>query len=571
MRFMYVPQALPLAVSFALCFGLSIYGLVYRKVAGAVEFVFAASVGTLWALFNALELSGADLRTKLVWSNLHYLIYGFGPLIWLAMVWRFSEKDRRISFSALALLGLMPLITNVLVWLDPLLGLVRHSFTLDTSAIPYIVGKEYGPWYWFHYIYSQGLNLVCVVLLVRAVSRKSSLYRYQSLYILVALSIVYLSNLSFALRLGPVKRYDLTPSLFCFAAVVFWFGVFKHRLFEIVPIARATVLERMANGMIVIDSGGRVIDMNESIRQAFGLGGPGAIGKNLGELAPSIASAIAGQSPVEGGEPRLHQFEFESGEGERRRYYELYASPLLDPSKNLAAWALMVTDITDLRLARERIARQEGELAAARERERLSRDLHDNLGQVLSFAVIQSDAVMGEMRRKDYDLAWSLLERLHRIVKDAHADLRGFVYDLRDREYEEASLRELVLRQVEDFRAHCPGTEVEFVPNYGEPLEFTASEKRHLSQIVKEALNNVAKHAGAEMVLVEAAPRPGRFEIIVSDDGVGIDCAEAERSRSSGLRIMRERAQLLGGSLRLSPREAGGTRLCVEIPYAREI
>ena len=495
MRFMYVPQVLPLIASFALCLGLSVYGIRYRRVMGAVEFVFAGAVGSLWALFNALELAGADLPTKLVWANLHYLIYGFGPLVWLAMVWRFSEKERRMGLGILVLLGIMPLVTNVFVWLDPQLGLVRRSFSLDATQIPHVIRKEFGPWYWVHYVYSQGLNLVCVAILIRAVARKGSLYRNQSAYILVALGIVYISNLLFALGIGPIKRYDITPTLFCIAAVVFWLGIFRHRLLEIVPIARATVLERMANGMIVVDAAGRILDLNLAARGAFGLGGPSATGKSLAVSVPCLAAALAGiqgrGDPGEGLRP--FQREIEAGSAKSSRSYELYASPLLDAAGKLAAWALMITDITDLKLAREKIALQQSELAAAGAREALARELHDNLGQILSFAAIQSDSVMGELRRKNYELAGSQLERLRDIVKEAHTDLRGFVYSLRDKDFEGSSLRDLVELQVRDFLSHCPDVSVDLVPVAGEPPSFSAHEKRQLSQIVKESLNNIAK------------------------------------------------------------------------------
>lgn len=572
MVFIYVPQVLPLVLSFSLCLGLSVYGYRYRNVRGAVEFIFASSVGTLWALFNALELSGADLATKLVWANLQYSIYGFGPIVWLAMVCRFSEQEKRMSAGTLALLALMPTLTTVFVWLDPQLGLVRRGFTLDTGGIPYIIRKQFGPWYWIHYVYSQGVNLACVAMLVRAVARKGSLYRYQSLYILIALSIVYLSNLSYALGAGPARRYDVTPSLFCVAALIFWFGIFRHRLFELVPIARATVLERMANCIIVVDEAERIIDVNGAARRAFDLAWPSVIGKTLGTAVPALSVALAGildQGEAVDGE-RLFQREIEVVLGDRGRSYELYASPLLDASRTVAAWVLMITDISALNLAREQIARQRIELSAARERENLSRELHDNLGQILSFAVIQSDAVTHEMRRSNYELAASQLERLREIVKDAHADLRGFVYGLRDRDFEGTTLQELVEAQLRDFSGICPAEVQDLVPRGGEDFDLTAQQKRQVSQILKESLNNIAKHASARTVRIVARRAGERFEFVVEDDGVGMAEASSRLGRGSGLGIMRERAQLLGGVLRLSSSESGGTRVCVDFPARRD-
>ena len=171
-----------------------------------------------------------------------------------------------MNWRILALLAIVPGLTNIFVWLDPILGLVGNSFYLDVSAIPYVIGWKIGPWFWVHYIYCQGIDAICAVLLVRSVARKGSLYRYQSLCILIALAIVYLSEVPVALRLGVYRRYDLTPMLFWLAAAVLWYGIFRHRLLEIVPIARATVLERMANSIVVVNASGRIIDVNEAAR-----------------------------------------------------------------------------------------------------------------------------------------------------------------------------------------------------------------------------------------------------------------------------------------------------------------
>jgi signal transduction histidine kinase len=84
---------------------------------------------------------------------------------------------------------------------------------------------------------------------------------------------------------------------------------------------------------------------------------------------------------------------------------------------------------------------------------------------------------------------------------------------------------------------------------------------------VQEALTNVARHAQASHVGVLLECRGGRLVVIVEDDGVGCDPQTALQSGRLGLLGMRERAEMLGGSLELESTPGAGTTLFVEVPY----
>jgi two-component system nitrate/nitrite sensor histidine kinase NarX len=97
---------------------------------------------------------------------------------------------------------------------------------------------------------------------------------------------------------------------------------------------------------------------------------------------------------------------------------------------------------------------------------------------------------------------------------------------------------------------------------HAEPLAFTlsATEQIHLLQIAREALSNCARHAQASQAWVHLRQCGENVELLVEDDGIGIDPAFDSRHHH-GLNIMQERARSLGGSLALTPREPQGTRV----------
>lgn len=571
MNFRYVPFLLPLTLSAATVLATMLYGIFHRRTRGATELVAVCAIGFLWVAANSLEMAGTDLPTKLFWASVQYISYAFMPFLWLALVLRIEGKDRYLTAANFLLVSVIPVITCALVWFDPVLGLVRHSFTLDQSGEYSVIAKQYGPWFWVHYVYSYSGNLLSLYELLGAVRKKGSIHRSQSFILLLALCLVLVSNLSYVVRLGPFKRNDLTPILFGFSSVLLWWGIFRFRLFKILPIERTTVFERMANGILVIDEGWNLLDSNGAARKMLSLDDPRLLGVSLHESVPALAMAleeflIPGDSQ---NHPDAFQKEIRIETPEGDRFLEISASRLRDPRYE-TAWVIIITDITDLKRARERIVRQFQDLAAAEERERLSRELHDNLGQVLSFSVIQSDAIQRELGGDDNELASSHLTRLREILKGAHGDLRDLVHGIRDAGYASLTIGDILEKEADIFRGYC-ATEVAVIASPEDrALDLTLFQKNHVARILKEALNNIAKHARASRVIIRLYHSSGDCLLDMEDNGIGLPPEAVDSLDGSGIGIMSERAWCLGGRLEVCSPERGGTRLRLAFPLDTE-
>ncbi len=565
--------SLSMLISSAIAFGIACYGFTHLSIRGARELCVCSLMVTVWAASNAMEYSFSELGTLLVWTNIQYFAYAISPLCWFVLIFRFNGKEKYLRARNILLLSILPAITSVLVWFDPELGLVRHSFSVKyNGGIPYL-GKEFGPWFWVHYVYSYGFNLADLCFLVAAVGSRGSLFRRQSIYILVSVSLVFGTNLAYVLGWTPVEGVDFSSVSIGFSALVLWWGIFRHKLFRIAPVARAKIFELMANGLLVVDENWNLLDSNESAQRMFGLDDPECVGLSLRGKISSLADAAP---------PRLPSGEGRGAEASLRweiatlrpeeRFYELEATRLQDRAyKN--AWVVMAQDVTDLRRAREEIIRQREELAVAADRDRLSKDLHDTLGQVLSFAVIQSGTILREMGRENYRLATSYVERIRDILKDAHEDLRGFVRGIRMSEYGAVSLPSILEREAERFRQSCGLPVAVTISAQGEIL--TASQKNHIASIVREALNNIAKHAKASRAAIDFSQAEGNYLLSIEDDGaggreIGADSGGGGLPRGSGIGIMRERAASIGGELELGARLGGGTRVTLRLPASSE-
>ncbi len=234
-----------------------------------------------------------------------------------------------------------------------------------------------------------------------------------------------------------------------------------------------------------------------------------------------------------------------------------------------SAHAALMTDealrlSADLQRSRERLVE-----AREEERRRLRLDLHDGLGPQLSSQALTIDAVRKLMRR-DPDAAEDLLLDLKADAQDAVTDIRRLVYGLRPPALDDLGLLGALRETAAQYGAKGLIVSVEG-PEKLPPL--SAAVEVAAYRIAQEALNNVARHAGARTCTVYfAIEETGLLCLEVRDDGRGIpDPQENSSVRAGvGLTSMRERASELGGSLVVDPLPEGGTRVCASLPLPKD-
>jgi signal transduction histidine kinase len=203
-------------------------------------------------------------------------------------------------------------------------------------------------------------------------------------------------------------------------------------------------------------------------------------------------------------------------------------------------------------LARQLIATQESTFRS------ISRDLHDEFGQVLT--------AVGAMTRRAERLAPSSsfhgqLQELKEIVQQTLEKIRALSQSLQPVILEEQGLREAVAWHLMSFQRQ---TGIRVHSQLGdEQWQLPATSEIHVFRILQEALNNVARHAAATEVAVTIENRGAAIHLTVEDRGVGFN---SSARRGLGLAGMRERAELIGGELRVTAVAPSGTRVSLTVP-----
>jgi signal transduction histidine kinase len=197
------------------------------------------------------------------------------------------------------------------------------------------------------------------------------------------------------------------------------------------------------------------------------------------------------------------------------------------------------------------------QLTISRERNRLSRELHDTLAHTLSALVVQIDAVIAvwePIPSRAREMLEGMLETTRRGLDDTRRSLRA----LRAAPLEEMGLALAVSTLAEDFAARN-GLSLDL--EISEDVDRLAPEVEHgFYRVAQEALENVNQHAGAQQVKVKLGKKNGTLLLIVADDGRGFNPEVDASEHQLGLQGMYERAELIGASLEVfSERDQGTT------------
>jgi len=212
------------------------------------------------------------------------------------------------------------------------------------------------------------------------------------------------------------------------------------------------------------------------------------------------------------------------------------------------------------------IIQQQRALAIAEEYERMGRDLHDGLGQVMGFLNVETQAVQTLLEQGQTEAALTGLQRMAGIVQNAHARIRSFILGLRSPETRTQGLFAMLDESLREMGANLGIQAVLSIPADADNPLFSPAVETQAAYIIGEALNNVRKHAQARRVEVLFSIAGEMAQIIISDDGVGFDPAQAKVQGHFGLNVMRERAETAGGRLELRSAPGKGVKVLVFLP-----
>ncbi|NIS81245.1 MAG: PAS domain S-box protein [Anaerolineales bacterium] len=202
------------------------------------------------------------------------------------------------------------------------------------------------------------------------------------------------------------------------------------------------------------------------------------------------------------------------------------------------------------------------------ERQRLARELHDQVGQGLTALGINLNIIRTQLPESELERLHQYLDDSFILVEKTTERIRGVMSELRPPMLDDYGLLATLQWYGEQFSDRVG---IDVTVSGDEPIpRLSSSVEGALFRISTEALTNVAKHAQASKVIVSIDQTDKLLQLVIADDGVGFETRHPSLDNQEGgwgLLIMSERAEALGGTCKIEPRDSnGGTRVVAEIP-----
>jgi len=239
-----------------------------------------------------------------------------------------------------------------------------------------------------------------------------------------------------------------------------------------------------------------------------------------------------------------------------------------DQPYRMVGWIMDITDRKHaseaLRESREELQRLSAYIQHVREEEknRVARELHDDLGQQLATLKVEAATIEDHLRADETAAAIANLRKVYSLIDQIIGSVRRIAAGLRPAMLDDLGLTPAVNWLLDEFSERH---EVQVVRRIDD-IEFNHEGGTAVFRIVQEALTNIARHSGATLVTLEIMREQTNCIVLVVDDGGGCTFDARHNANAFGLLGMRERAARLGGSIRIKTAPSQGFALTVTLP-----
>src|SRR4051794_20840346 len=331
-----------------------------RTTRGTLPFIFLMFAVAEWAVANALEYLALASPIVVFWAKVEYIGIVSVPPLWLLFTLGYFSQRPSPKGRYIAVLWGLPILTALLAWTNEWHGLVWRSITPASGGFQSHLVFHHGLWFWVAAAYNYLLLVVAAVVVVRGIIRFPRSYRTQTIGLLVGLAIPWVGNGLYLMGLSPAGGKDVTPFAFTLSGAIFAWCLFRHRLFDLVPIAREALVEQMQDGLLVLDVRQRIIDINPPAEHFFGLRAHQLIGQPATMVFATYLRTDLELPGIEGVPVEIRTAT------EPPRILEMRSSAIVSPHA-VGGHMLLLRDITERKLAEQLLLEREAELRLAKE------------------------------------------------------------------------------------------------------------------------------------------------------------------------------------------------------------
>jgi PAS domain S-box-containing protein len=336
-----------------------------------------------------------------------------------------------------------------------------------------------------------------------------------------------------------------------------------------------TLLETISNPVFYKDADGRYLGCNRAFEDFTGKPRSDIIRKTVYEMGPRKIAEKYHQKDMElftTPGKQHYEWKLKRNDGVLRDVIFDKAT-LLDNSGSITGLVGIISDITERKQAEDLVHDLSQMLIKAQENERqmISYELHDSIAQSLSSLKIICDTFFDDHSATSHELKEKMAKQ-SKLIGQVINSVRNLSYGLHPPDLDQRGIIQALSQLCDDFSEQT-GLTIEFKTAGMQSLKPYEMLAINLYRLVQEGLNNIRKHADAHHVTVNLVAAHPNLILRIEDDGKGLDLKKYQdvrvRKKKMGLRSMKERVNLLQGSMQIHSIPKKGTKISIKIPFIK--
>jgi diguanylate cyclase (GGDEF)-like protein/PAS domain S-box-containing protein len=330
-----------LTLSIIVSGGLALYQWRYRYVSGATTLLLLTVSIIAWRLAQTLEIFSPTLDEKIFWMRVRMTILMLQPLPLLATALALFSQTRWVKHWHWFGLAIVPSLSILLNWTSAYHTWFRYDFRLDTTGLLPLLAWTNGACFWVHFVWVYSVIGLCLLLLTDALRHAPPARRRVMVPVVASFFVPASIDVLFAFGFSPVPGINFTSFAIILVEIALTLALRHYRMLDVVPIARALLIEDMPDGVLVLDRRNRIVDINSAAQQLLNQQHAPVIGQ-------PIETALAAYPDWPQGLRETHTGRLElTLDGAEPRYFDLHISPLHDGLSRSIGRLIVFRDITE--------------------------------------------------------------------------------------------------------------------------------------------------------------------------------------------------------------------------------
>jgi len=559
---------------------MAVYSLRYRKSPGIFIYCLLLLSFFFYSFGYAFELQARDTASILFWLRVEYLGISFIPSLLIMLALHYTGRTKFLKPGIIAVLLLYGFVSLFMQFTN-FKGLYYQNLNLLYNENLAFSDFGHGPWYWVHQTMMNLMLLISTVLyLIHFIKTKGS-NRIRATIMLVSCIILYVINLVY---ISGYRPYNIDVNPFSFSLVGFLFAmcIFRFQLLEYLPITLEHVFDSMADGVVIIDNHGNLVNYNQSATRLF----PGLNQRMKGEPLDITFKGLPPLSELKDG----YEKEIEIPENDSPAYFHIRVVSLKNDRNRSKGWTVIFTNVTERRLKENRLVNKEKELKGINANKdkflaiighdlRNSFHLMINLSKIL-ISNIEKDNKEGALKKATiiYETSLGTYHLLQNLLEWALLQQKGMQVKKTSQ-----NITALVIEEVQGLKTLYEQKELTVSHITEEPI-MAMADREMIKTILRNLISNAIKYSypGGNISITEFM-KPDSVTVSIRDNGTGMTTEElellfgpdgilskkgtaAEVGTGLGLRLCHEFVQLHQGEITVTSQPEKGSTFSFTIP-----